>query len=346
MRTGRNIVVLAIVLVITFGSTASWAKLPPHQKVMAKRAAELDAYRNIAERILGLKVSTETTVRDFVGVSDRIALSLDKFIKGIRIDDEKTVWYDDGSCEVVAEVTLSKVVTELKKSCDEYYDGKKWKKETLEEIKKFTKERVISVVGSAAVRDTTQIVEPTTQPVVMPILNPRDRQIELPEIWKKYTAKNRLAARRIAQADAYRKLVERIYGLNLTATTSVKDFVEVNDKIQTAVTHQLKGFKVKDVRYQPDGIIEVQMSVTLKRVTTILKKVYDEHYDGKDLNKDRFEEIEKKAKRRTVTVIGMGGLKTETETTAEPDEDKSRGYHRRTETTEIIDESPDLIEIK
>ena len=40
------------------------AEVTPQQKLMAKRAAQLDAYRMLAERILGLELAGTTTVRD------------------------------------------------------------------------------------------------------------------------------------------------------------------------------------------------------------------------------------------------------------------------------------------
>jgi hypothetical protein len=338
MNRNKNILIGVAMAVVLVGVT-SGAMLPPRQKVMAKRAAELDAYRLMAERILGLKISSDSAVRDFVLESDDIKTSLDHFIKGMRIDDDKTVWYEDGSCEVTAEVTLAKTITELKKICEQHYKGNKYTKETFNHIKKYTQRNVISVVGSAAVRETSQIPEPETIPVVMPLVSPRDRKrLDLPPIYGKFTARNRLNARRVAQVDAYRKLAERIYGLRVTGTTTVTDYV-ADDRIRTAMDHELKGAKINSVRYQPDGIVEMQISLTLKQVISTLKKIYEEHREGNKVTKETFENIEKQEKRKTVTVIGMGAVATPGES------ETGRGEtYIRTETTKII-EGPVAIEI-
>lgn len=338
MMRNKNIVV-GVTMVVALVSVTSWAMLPPHQKLMAKRAAELDAYRQMAERILGLRISSDSSVRDFALESDSIKTSLDHFIKGMRIDDDKTVWYDDGSCEVTAEVTLAQTITELKKICDEHYKGNKYTKETFEHIKKYTQRNVISVVGSAAVRETSQIPEPETIPVVIPLMSPRDRQRpDFAPIYGKYSARNRLMAKRVAQVDAYRKLAERIYGLRVTGTTIVRDYI-ADDRIRTAMDHELKGAKINSIRYQPDGVIEMQVSITMKQVVTTLKKIYEEHREGNKVTKETFENIEKQEKRKTVTVIGMGALATQAESGTGPGE-----TYIRTETTTII-EGPVVIEI-
>lgn len=338
MNRNKNIVAV-MAIVIAFVSVTNGAMLPPRQKLMAKRAAELDAYRQMAERILGLKISSDSSVRDFCLTSDRIKTSLDHFIKGMRIDDDKTVWYEDGSCEVTAEVTLAQTITELKKICDEHYTGNKFTKETFEHIKKYTQRNVISVVGSGAVRDTSLIPEPETIPVVIPLVNPRDRQrSDLPPIYSKFPARNRLMARRVAQVDAYRKLAERIYGLRVSETTLVGNYF-ASDRIRTAMDHELKGMKINSVRYQPDGIVEMQVSITLKQVVKTLTKVYEEHREGRKVTKETFENIEKQENRKIVTVIGMGALTMQGESGIRPTE-----THIRTETTQVI-EGPVVIEI-
>ena len=177
MKKAGMLAILAVFMAIS----VSFGAISARQKVMAKRAAELDAYRNMAERILGLRVTSETTVRDFVTESDRIALRMDHFVKGLAIDDSKTIWLSDGSCEVTVEVTLSKVIKELQTTCDEYYKGDKWTKVLFEKITTHTQERTLTECGAGAVRDNSQIPEPQEVPIVTEMLNPRDRQTDLPD---------------------------------------------------------------------------------------------------------------------------------------------------------------------
>ncbi len=347
----RALKLLFCMALVSFHTTVVFAALPPHQKLMAKRAAEIDGYRNMTERIMGLEISSESKVVDFVGESDNIATSMQHFIKGLRIVEDKTSWYDDGTCEVVVEVTLSKVIKELQTSCDKYYNGKKWDTKSFVQIKTRTEKRVLSEIGSGAVRQQSTIAEPETIPVVLDFLNPRDRHIELPSIYKKYPAKNRLMAKRIATVDAYRKLAERVYGLKISSKTTVADF-DVNmssDVIRGKLNHYLKGMKIDEIRYQEDGIVEVQVSLTLKQVVKTLKRVCDEYYNetGKKIKTEIFEEISKQTNRRTVTVLGMGavtGSSNETQSTSGMQGQSTGRVERKT--TTIIVEEPEVIEIK
>ena len=347
----KSLKLLFCLVLVLFHTTAVLATLPPHQKLMAKRAAELDAYRNMAERIMGLEISSDSKVIDFVGESDRIATSMQHFIKGLGIVEDKTSWYDDGTCEVVVEVTLARVIKELQTSCDKYYKGGKWDTKSFVQIETRTEKRILSEIGSGAVRQQSIIAEPETVPVVLNFLNPRDKHIKLPAIYKQYPAKNRLMAKRIATVDACRKLAERVYGLKVSAKTTVADF-DVNmgsDVIRGKLNHYLKGMKIDEVRYQEDGIVEVQVSLTLKQVVKTLKRVCDEYYNeaGKKIKAETFEEIIKQTNRKTVTVLGMGaitGSSNETQSTSGM-QGQSTGRVERTTTT-IITEEPEVIEVK
>ena len=58
-------------------------------RVMARRAATVDAYRQLIEQVKGLQLDSQTYVRDFVAESDVIATDLDNFLKGARIMDTR-----------------------------------------------------------------------------------------------------------------------------------------------------------------------------------------------------------------------------------------------------------------
>ncbi len=345
--TSRWLSVIALAAVAMIAVSAR-AELMPQQKLMARRAAEADAYRKLAERVMGLQISSRSTVRDFATESDRISASLNHFIKGIRIDPTSTVFYEDGSCEVTAEVTIEKVVTTLKTVCDKYYDGEHWTKDSFEEIKKRTTRDIISEVGCGAATEETLMPDPASLEYVEPLIAGGAKKRKLPSIYLTYGARERLKAKRAAEMDAYRKLIERIYGLQIDSSTMVRDFVTVSDEIRLSSQHALKGVRTGAVCYQADGIVQVQMSLTLEKVVTMLQKICDAKYDGKKWTRSRIANITKNSERKSITVVGMGVLDMRPKT-PKPGRTILSGSgsvstgghtgHRHIETTTILEET-------
>jgi hypothetical protein len=77
-------------------------------------------------------------------------------------------------------------------------------------------------------------------------------------------AQARLMAERAARTDAYRKITEQVYGLELRAGTLVRDAVLANDVIETSVAGFVRGASVVETRNRPNlGIVELDMEVFL-----------------------------------------------------------------------------------
>jgi len=79
------------------------------QKIMAKRAAEMDAYRRLAGRMMGVKISGDTTVRDFALQNDKIVAALSQTLKAAT---PTAIKYNksDGSCAVTLEVKTADII--------------------------------------------------------------------------------------------------------------------------------------------------------------------------------------------------------------------------------------------
>lgn len=74
----------------------------------------------------------------------------------------------------------------------------------------------------------------------------------------------RLMAERAARTDAYRKLTEQVYGLELRSGTTVRDAVLSNDQISTRVDGFIRGARVTDTRDRADmGFVEMDMELGL-----------------------------------------------------------------------------------
>ncbi len=72
--------------------------------LMAKRAAKVDALRNLAEQVKGVRITSDSYVRDFVTQSDEMRARLNTFIQGARVVSERQM--PDGSYEVEVEADL------------------------------------------------------------------------------------------------------------------------------------------------------------------------------------------------------------------------------------------------
>lgn len=127
-----------------------------HAKVMAKRAAELDAHRKLAGRIMGTKISSESTVKDFCLKHDKLIAALSHAIKGARTTEIK--FQSDGTCEVTMQMKMREIIRTTRR----YTDSKLDKLDVRDEIK----EEVYTETGKATDKKTTQgavATEPFTE---------------------------------------------------------------------------------------------------------------------------------------------------------------------------------------
>lgn len=91
------------------GSAVPPAGMNPGQgKLMARRGAIVDAYRQIAEIVAGVKVDSQTVVKNFVTESDVIKTKVDALIKGAKIVDE--IQNADGSYSVTMQIKVSDIM--------------------------------------------------------------------------------------------------------------------------------------------------------------------------------------------------------------------------------------------
>lgn len=118
-----------------------------HQKIMAKRAAEMDAYRRLAGRMMGVKIDGNTTVRDFALEHDEILASLSQVLKAATptaVKFNKT----DGSCAVTMEIKTQDIIRTTRR----FLKGTTTKTEIKDEVE----EKTFSETGMGAMRDVAQ----------------------------------------------------------------------------------------------------------------------------------------------------------------------------------------------
>jgi hypothetical protein len=303
----RKVLLLAALLGVVAATGLAYGQDEAQQKLLARRAAELDAYRKLAEMVQGLKIDSSTTVRDFVTQSDEIHTEFTHFIKGAETVGSPR-YFDDGMCEVDMRLTLERIVTELKTIVKRYYHGDRFKDVQFDDIVKYVETKVIEVTGAGVPRTLDQFPKDMEDEYIDPA--PAGGRARSPwaddPYWSSISPQGRLLAKRAAEADAYRKLGEMVEGLQITSETKVKDFMTESDKIQTELSAFLRHVQFVKYTYRPDGIVEAEAELTLERVITELKTVTKRYYQGDRYKDVQFDDIKKYTERKLVKVVGEG----------------------------------------
>ena len=86
------------------GKASFRTKNPGVYRAQAKRAAIMDAQRNLAETVKGVRVTSDSTMEDMILQSDVVRTRVDAIIKGMS--EVSSQFYEDGTYEVVLEMPL------------------------------------------------------------------------------------------------------------------------------------------------------------------------------------------------------------------------------------------------
>jgi len=222
-------------------------------RLMARRAAITDAQRQLAEMIYGVRIDSQTTVRDFVTENDSIRSNISAVIRGAQVVD--TRYLQDGVCEVDMELPVS---------------------------------RVAGVVGTR-VAYSGDVFRATGTGVPNPVIEQERPEVIVPEAepdWRALiisatgtgavpprmagTGQGFAMAKRAATLDAYRNLGENIQGVRINSDTFVRNFVTESDEIRSRFEGYIRGAQIVETRELPDGIVEVEMQIALDGLGNIL----------------------------------------------------------------------------
>ncbi len=275
------------------------------KKLLAKRAAEADCYRKLAERIMGLRINSQTLVRDFVAESDDIQTELNTFIRGIKLGNPR--YYDDGSCEVKGEVAYKQVIATLSEIHTRHYRGNHIQASDFKDMETRTEITMICAVGMGAPRPDTPIEQPdgtVSQPAAEPTLSTQ----YLPKLWRDVIGpQGRLMAKRAAELDAYRRLGEQLRGFKITSNTSVRDFVTQSDEIATELDSTLRGFREVRVYYHEDEpICEVTIEIPWQKVIATIRDSVTTHIKDDHYKDSSFHEVTTRVEKKFFRATGMG----------------------------------------
>lgn len=297
-------VVGTIITYLAVGTVAA-GQVDEQSKLLARRGAEADCYRKLAETIKGIQINSETYVRDFVTESDVIESELDAFIKGVRLG--KATYYDDGVCEVQAEVTVAKVVEHLRELHTRHYEGGRVVGTDFDKIERTMSKKIIKVTGLGAPRPELppDLPEGVGEVIGAPV--PASRSGAYPENWRPVPAQAKLMAVQAARRDAQRKLLERIMGVRINSETLVRDFVTEYDEILAKANGLVIGAEeTKRYFHHDELIVEVTMSVPTEQVVRTITELHTRHYQGDRVSGTDIERVREKIKRKTFEATGSG----------------------------------------
>lgn len=218
-----------------------WAQVPVQERLKALRAAEVDGTRLLLERIMGLHIGSETTVRDLVLGNDSVRGQLEASIKGVTSSEAPT-YLPDGRLEVVRAVKVRQLIEVVSKVSTQQL-GAKGAVSSLTTASNRTvdaRTETFDVVGSSAVAGSE--------------------------------GHRKILAKRAAEADAYRKLGERLLGVKVTSDTTVKDLAIKSDEVVKTMAGLVKGAEVTEIQFQSDGACAVTMQVNLGDVVRTITR--------------------------------------------------------------------------
>ena len=93
---------------VGYGAVGNYAQYTVgQQKLMAMRAAQVDAYRNLAEQVYGFRIAGNTSVSAFATQSDSVRTYVEAAIRGARVVSMTSM--TDGNFEATVELELSSV---------------------------------------------------------------------------------------------------------------------------------------------------------------------------------------------------------------------------------------------
>jgi len=225
-----------------------WRAVPPQAKLMAVQAARRDAQRKLLERILGVRIKSDTYVRDFVTESDEIRAQANGLVVGSE-ETKRYFHHDELIVEVTMAVPTEQVVRSIRELHTRYYKGDRVTGTDLEHVKTQIKRRTFEATGSGVPPkkymarangngQTGAMVPDWANTRITATGHGTDPQIDSPQ--------GSLRAIRAATMDARRNLIERLYGLQLTSQTLVKDYVTVRDEIRAQVQALIAGSVIED----------------------------------------------------------------------------------------------------
>ncbi len=93
-----------VITVVGQGVAPSVTASPAQAYALAKRAAMVDGYRQIAEKVMGVHVEGQDSIKNLMMVSSSTRTSVQALVRGANVTNTT---FKEGLCEVEMEIALS-----------------------------------------------------------------------------------------------------------------------------------------------------------------------------------------------------------------------------------------------
>jgi len=250
-----------------------WDRVPPGARLMAKRSAEIDAYRKMGERLKGVRISSNTIVKDFIAESDEIRSAFNSFIRGGQFIG-KPRYKAEGVVEVTLRIRQDRLIQTLSRICESKYYGMEWQPGQFRKCSNSTPQ-VIQVVGTG-VPPRRNSRFPAKKMAYVPDWATRTLQVTgigSPPAYFSDAQEAAIVTIRAAEHDAYRQLTIQIMRLKVRGSVTIRDYAAKNRKIQGKLRKFIEGARKRRKRFLSGGRVELKMELSLDPLWQIISRV-------------------------------------------------------------------------
>ena len=123
--------------------------------------------------------------------------------------------------------------------------------------------------------------------------------------WEDVTSEGIQLARRAAEDDACRALVEEAGRLKISQTRRLREFLDAGEAVRNAVYEALRREAAVKVEFETDQVATARVRIGIRELLRILTRVHEEHYKGDQFEAADFREMALLAGRDDLTASGL-----------------------------------------
>ena len=248
-----------------------WESVTPQGILLARRAAEMDAQRQLADRMVRLATDGGTTVGGQAGDVRRLGAALRQFLREQR--SGKPHYSPEQSCTVLLEVSTEALISHLKKVLSST--------EATNDNVEANLDRLAAALGAPTLRAEGHAVAPPRHR----ILDAAPLQEQTLPSWAsevlRATGTSNIAPRSagepgndrvaLALADAHRKIAEQLDDVKIGADRTFRHLVIANDAMRSDLATYLSAIRTLSIRRDADGTVSVNVELPLERLGRIMR---------------------------------------------------------------------------